>query len=170
ARLLYPTGTIQHAGVVFGQDGYPHNLYAGLPADLPAANSSRQLQAVTGACMLVGRRAFEAAEGFDAGFLNPLEAVALCLRVGAAGGEVHYCHEAVLTHLESASRGRQDRFEQSVRLYRERWRERVRRDDLSVYIEDGLLEVEYAESYPLRLAVSPQLAAVADGREPEVEK
>jgi GT2 family glycosyltransferase len=170
AKLLYPTGSIQHAGVVFGQDGYPHNLYAGLPAELPAANRSRRLQAVTGACMLVERRAFEAADGFDTGFRNSLEDVDICLRIGAGGGEVHYCHEAIVTHLESASRGRLDRFEQSVELYRGRWRERVRRDDLSIYIEDGLLEVEYAESYPLRLAISPQLAAVADGREPEVEK
>jgi len=170
AKLLYPTGSIQHAGVVFGQDGYPHNLYAGLPADLRAANRSRRLQAITGACMLVERGAFEAAGGFDTGFRNSLEDVDLCLRIGAGGGEVHYCHEAVLTHLESASRGRQDRFEQSVELYRERWRERVCRDDLSLYVEDGLLEVEYPESYPLRLEISPRLATVADGREPELEK
>ncbi len=31
------------------------------------------------------------------------------------GGEVHYCHEAVVTHLESASRGREDRFAQQRR-------------------------------------------------------
>ena len=53
AKLLYPTGTVQHAGVVIGQDGYPHNLYAGIPGRSPAVNRSRRLQAVTGACMLV---------------------------------------------------------------------------------------------------------------------
>ena len=55
AKLVYPTGAVQHAGVVIGQDGYPHNLYAGFPADHPAVNRSRRLQAVTGACMLVRR-------------------------------------------------------------------------------------------------------------------
>jgi GT2 family glycosyltransferase len=169
AKLVYPTGAVQHAGVVIGQDGYPHNLYAGFPVDHPAVNRSRRLQAVTGACMLVRRPAFEEAGGFDAGFLNALEDVDLCLRIGEAGGEVHYCHEAVVTHLESASRGKQDRFRQSVELFRERWRDRAPRDDLAVYAEDGLIEVEYADSYPLRLSVSPRLAAVADGREPEVE-
>ncbi len=169
AKLLYPTGTVQHAGVVIGQDGYPHNLYAGLPADHAAVNRSRRLQAVTGACMLVRRQAFEDAGGFDAGFVNSLEDVDLCLRIGEGGGEVHCCHEAVVTHLESASRGRQDRFERSLKLYRERWRDRVRRDDLAVYAEDGLIEVEYAESYPLRISVSPRLAAVADDRQVEVE-
>jgi len=169
AKLVFPTGVVQHAGVVFGQDGYPHNLYAGLPAASPEVNVSRRLQAVTGACMLVRRDAFEALAGFDAGYENSLEDVDLCLRAGAAGGEVHYCHEALVVHLESASRGRRDRFERSVELYRRRWRDSVRRDDLSVYADDGLLELEYAAEYPLRLGVSPRLAIVDDGREAELE-
>jgi GT2 family glycosyltransferase len=170
AKLLYPTGAVQHAGVAIGQDGYPHNLYAGLPAGHPAVNHSRRLQAVTGACMLVSRAAFEAAAGFDTGFANSLEDVDLCLRIGEAGGEVHYCHEAVVTHLESASRGREDRFAKSVHLYRRRWRERVRRDDLAIYAEDGLLAVEYAEAYPLRVTISPHLAVVDTAREVEAER
>lgn len=168
-KLVFPTGAVQHAGVVIGQDGYPHNLYAGLPEGRPEVNRRRRLQAVTGACMLVRRQAFAALGGFDRGFLNSLEDVDLCLRAGARGGEVHYCPEAVVVHLESASRGRSDRFERSVALYRERWRETVRRDDLEVYAEDGLLGVEYAASYPLRLTVSPQLASVDDARHDELE-
>jgi GT2 family glycosyltransferase len=170
AKLLYPNGTVQHAGVVFGQDGYPHHLYAGFAAEHPAVNRSRRLQAVTGACLLVRRAAFEEVGGFDPGYLNSLEDVDLCLRLAEAGGEVHYCHEAVLVHLESASRGRSDRFESSVALYRERWRERVRRDDLDVYVADGLLGVEYHDSYPLRVALDPQLAVVDRGREEEIER
>jgi GT2 family glycosyltransferase len=169
AKLVFPTGAVQHAGIVIGQDGYPHNLYAGLSAESPEVNRSRRLQAVTGACMLVRRDAFEALEGFDAGYENSLEDVDLCLRAGAAGGEVHYCHEALVVHLESASRGRRDRFERSLELYRSRWRDSVRRDDLSVYADDGLLELEYAASYPLRLEISPRLAIVDDGREAELE-
>ncbi|HEY6145812.1 MAG TPA: glycosyltransferase [Solirubrobacterales bacterium] len=170
AKLLYPTGIVQHAGVVFGQDGYPHHLYAGFPAEHPAVSHPRRLQAVTAACMLVERGAFEAAGGFDAGFHNSLEDVDLCLRIGAAGGEVHYCDEAVLVHLESASRGRADRFERSVALYRDRWRGRVRRDDLDAYVGDGLFAVEYADSYPVRLSVDPALAIVDRGREEEIEQ
>lgn len=170
AKLVYPTGTVQHAGVVFGQDGYPHNLYAGLPEEHPAVERSRRLQAVTAACMLVRRAAFERVGGFDAGYENSLEDVDLCLRVGVEGGEVHCCHEAVVVHMESASRGRRDRFQRSVDLYRRRWRDSVRRDDLSIYAEDGLIEVEYPASYPLRLSISPQLAVVDDDREAEIEK
>jgi GT2 family glycosyltransferase len=169
AKLLYPTGVVQHAGVAIGQDGYPHNLYAGLPAEHPAVNRSRALQAVTGACMLVARPTFERLGGFDTGYSNSLEDVDLCLRAGEQGAEVHYCHEAVLTHLESASRGREERFERSVARYRERWRDRVARDDLSIYAQDGLLGVEYGGAYPLRLSVSPQLAALGGERQPEIE-
>jgi GT2 family glycosyltransferase len=170
AKLLYPNGTVQHAGVVFGQDGYPHHLYAGFPADHAAVNRSRPLQAVTGACMLVRRGAFEAAGGFDPGYLNSLEDVDLCLRLAEAGGQVHYCHESVLVHLESASRGRSDRFERSVALYRERWRERVIRDDLKTYVADGLLRVEYPTSYPVRFEVEPILAVLVRGREEKIER
>jgi GT2 family glycosyltransferase len=170
AKLLYPNGSVQHAGVVFGQDGYPHHLYAGFPADHPAVSRARPLQAVTGACLLVRREAFREVAGFDPGYLNSLEDVDLCLRLGEAGGEVHYCPEAVLVHLESATRGRSDRFECSVALYRERWRERVHRDDLDVYVADGLLAVEYPNSYPVRISVDPRLAAVDRGREEEIER
>jgi GT2 family glycosyltransferase len=171
AKLLYPTGAVQHAGVVFGQDGYPHNLYAGLPGDHPAVNRPRRLQAVTGACLALRREAFERLGGFDPGFLNSLEDVDLCLRLGEAGGEVHYCPATELVHLESASRGPEGRFERSVALYRERWRGRVRRDDLAAYAEDGLIEVEYPASHPLSISISPLLASIRDGdREPELER
>ena len=169
AKLVFPTGAVQHAGVVIGQDGFAHNLYAGLPEDRPEVNRSRRLQAVTGACMLVRRAAFEALGGFDRGYLNSLEDVDLCLRIGVRGGEVHYCHEAVVVHLESASRGRGERFEQSVALWRQRWRGAVRRDDLEIYAADGLLGLEYPATFPLRLNVSPLLASIDDGRRDELE-
>jgi GT2 family glycosyltransferase len=171
AKLLYPTGAVQHAGVVFGQDGYPHNLYVGFPVAHPAVSRPRRLQAVTGAGMLVRRETFARLGGFDQGYLNSMEDVDFCLRVGEAGGEVHYCPDAVVVHLESASRGREEKFEPSVARYRERWRARVHRDDLEVYAEDGLIEVEYPDAHPLRISVSPLLASIerSDGHEHELE-
>lgn len=162
SRLLYPDGTVQHAGVVFGQDGYPRHLYAGLPGDHAAVGHERRLQAVTAACALVRREAFEAAGGFDSRYRNGLEDVDLCLRLGEAGWEVRYCPDSVITHMESVTRGRHsaDRRE-GERLYRERWREGVRRDDLQIYAEDGLLCVRYSEAHPIELLVSPELATCA---------
>lgn len=164
AKLLYPDGTVQHAGVVFGQDGHPRHIYSGFPAAHPAVNRSRPYQAVTAACMLIRRSAFRGAGGFDTAYRNGLEDVDLCLRLGAAGHEVHYCHRSVLQHLESVSRGRRSPdIQAGIRRFQERWGTRIRPDDLDHYIRDGLLEIAYDDLYPLRLTVSPLLAALEDG-------
>ena len=169
SRLVYPNGTIQHAGVVIGCDGYPHHLYAGFPRDHPAVTKARSFQAVTAACALVRRSTFEEVGGFDTGFRNSLEDVDLCLRLGQLGHQVHYCPDSVVGHLESASRGHADRFAPSVSLYRERWRHRIRADDVSYYIEDGLLGFDYNDAYPARLSVAPQLAIIDGDRGAEIE-
>jgi GT2 family glycosyltransferase len=162
AKLLFPNETIQHAGVVVCQDGNPRHLYAGFPAAHPAVNRSRRFQAVTAACMLVRRPAFEAAQGFDEAFRNCLEDTDLCLRAGAAGHEVHYCHESVLYHLESVSRGRRSKeIERNAQLFRERWDGRVRRDDVDYYVADGFLKLRYRDVYPVGVEIAPELGFVA---------
>lgn len=157
SKLLFPDGTVQHAGVVFGFQGDPLHLYAGCPADHPAVNKSRRFQSVTAACMLVRRDAFEQAGGFDTGFHNDLEDVDLCLRLGQLGHEVHYCHESVLYHLESASRGQSQsgRPSPSARVYRERWGRCVRHDEMHYYLDDGLLDL---------VRLRPDQIGIDDGR------
>lgn len=159
SKLIFPNDTIQHAGVVFCRQGRPRHIYAGFPADHPAVNRSRRFQAVTFACALVRRAAFDQAGGFEPAFRNDLEDVDLCLRLGELGHEVHYCADSVLYHLESVSRGRQLPKE-SARLYLDRWSGRVSADDLSYYVEDGLLELRYREPYPIGMAISPRLAVI----------
>ena len=162
AKLLFPNETIQHAGVVVCQDDNPRHIYAGFPAAHPAVNVSRRFQAVTAACMLVRRAAFEGVNGFDEMYRNCLEDTDLCLRVIEAGHEVHYCHESVLYHLESVSRGRRSKeIERNAKLFRERWAGRARRDDIDYYVADGLLKVRYRDVYPAGLEVAPELAFVS---------
>ncbi len=160
AKLLFPNNTIQHAGVVVCQDGYPRHLYAGFPANHPAVSRSRRFQIVTAACMLVRRSVFVAAGGFDASYINGFEDVDLCLRLGADGHEVHYCADAIVEHLESVSPGRHARDRHNVDLYRSRWMGRVVPDDLGYYIADGLLRVRYEGHYPFGIEASPELAVV----------
>ncbi len=161
SKLLFPDDSIQHAGVVVCQDANPRHIYAGFPGDHPVVNRSRQFQAVTAACMLVRHAPFEQAGGFDPAFHNCLEDTDLCLRLGESGDQVHYCHESVLYHLESVSRGRRSKdIERNAKLFRERWRDRARRDDLDYYVADGLLRIHYRDGYPLGLEVSPYLASV----------
>jgi GT2 family glycosyltransferase len=159
AKLLFPNDTVQHAGVVVCQDGKPRHLYAGFPADHPAVNKSRPFQAVTAACMLVRRKPFEQAGGFDAGYLNSLEDADLCLRLRERGHGVRLCHRSVLYHLESVSRGRRSQeIARSRELFESRWGDRVERDDVRYYLEDGLLSFAYRDTYPLGVEVSPLLA------------
>jgi GT2 family glycosyltransferase len=161
AKLLTQDGTIQHAGIVVCHDLIPRHVYRGFPADHPAVTRSRPYQAVTAACMLVRRDAFERVGGFDEAFRNGFEDVDLCFRLGEAGHEVRYCHQSVLTHFEAATRGDDtDAFARNVRRFIDRWGSRLVPDDLSVYVEDGLISIGYSDLYPLELRISPLLAAV----------
>lgn len=162
AKLLYPDGTVQHAGVAFGTDRLPRHVYAGFPADHPAVSRSRPFQAVTGACMLVRRQAWERNGGFDTAYVNGLEDTDFCLRVGEEGGGVRFCHEAVLTHLESPTRGRRGAdIDAGLQRFKARWSE-VRPDDLEYFLEDGLLRLGYSDTHPIRLHVDPLLAIIDD--------
>jgi GT2 family glycosyltransferase len=164
ARLLYPDHTIQHAGVVICQDRYPRHIYTGFPADHPAVRKSRRFQAVTAACMLVRRSAFEAVGRFDEAYRNGFEDVDLCLRFGGRGCEVHYCAESIVVHLESMSPGRFKSDRHNVARYRERWMSQVHPDDLQYYLEDGLLRISYEGIYPIGMEMSPLLAIMDQER------
>jgi GT2 family glycosyltransferase len=108
--LLYPDGTVQHAGAAVGLHGYAGHPFAGLRPDEPtpfgsATDGTRNWLAVTAACMLVERRKFEAVGGFDESFVVAGNDVDLCLRLTAAGHRSLCVPHARLVHHESTSRG-----------------------------------------------------------------
>ena len=166
AKLLYPNDTVQHAGVVIGQNGFPQHIYLGFPGDHPAVMKSRPFQMVTFACCLVRRETWQALDGFDAAFHNGWEDVDFCLRLRQRGGEVHYCHESIVYHFESSTRD-PGAPEQRTNLNRfvELWGNKVRRDDFDYYLADGLIQATYPHRYPIQLQISPLLAGVAVGEQ-----
>jgi GT2 family glycosyltransferase len=164
AKLLFPDATIQHAGLVISQDRIPRHIYAGFPAYHPAVNKSRRFQMVTGACVLLRRSVFEEFDGFDTAFVNGYEDVDLCLRLGEAGQEIHYCHKSELYHLESVTRG-YGLYDHNHQLYLNRWAHRVRRDEFDYYVDDGLIKLEHREQAPLSISASPLLATVVSDTE-----
>lgn len=103
SRLLYPDGTIQHAGVVFDERNVPVHVSRGVKADDASVLTARDYPAVTGACMLIRNDMFQKLEGFDEAFFMYVEDADLCLRTWEAGYRVAYCPSSVVTHLESAS-------------------------------------------------------------------
>ncbi|MEB2308882.1 MAG: glycosyltransferase [Candidatus Brocadiaceae bacterium] len=109
AKLLFPDGTIQHAGVVIINDQkLPDPLVArhicyGEPGDAAEANQLRQYQALTGACLLMRKSAFTQAGGFDENYWNGYEDVDLCFKLQEKGWKLVYQPESVVTHHESKS-------------------------------------------------------------------
>jgi GT2 family glycosyltransferase len=172
SKLLYPNGTVQHAGIVFGFDRSPRHIYAGFAADHPAVNKARRFQAVTAACVLVRRALFEELGGFDAAYLNSYEDMDLCMRLAERGWEVCYCPESVLYHLESATRDARSPQEVSnAQLFSNRWGQRVQPDEVRYYVDDGLLTLHAPDRYPIKIALSPLLGVVVkDATQLTVEK
>ena len=138
AKLLYPDGRIQHAGVVLGMGGvagHPERLADRLDnGHFGWLQTARSLSAVTAACMAVRRDVFEELGGFDEVNLGvAFNDVDLCLRAREAGWRVVWTPHAVLVHHESVSRGhdpdvRPEAFGQEVAYMERRWAHVLRSD------------------------------------------
>lgn len=107
AQLLFPDGTIQHAGVTLvpQMSGAAHIGYKKPPHTLGMWNSApRSVAAVTGACQAVTRAAYNSARGFNENYLVIASDIAFCLAVRRAGYEVAYNPMSLLYHHEMVSR------------------------------------------------------------------
>jgi GT2 family glycosyltransferase len=95
ARLLNPSGVVEHAGIVVGVSNIAQPAYCGFPAEHAGA-ANRQLQltrncsVVSSACMLTRREIFQEVEGFDTNLSGALADVDLCLKIGRAGYLIVY--------------------------------------------------------------------------------
>lgn len=120
AKLLYPDGTVQHAGVILGYwDGAEHG-HKGLPGDAPGycgrAVLQQSLSAVTAACLIVRKSIFEEVGGLNEADLPvAFNDVDFCLRVRNAGYRNVWTPYALLYHHESATRGKEDTPEKKAR-------------------------------------------------------
>ncbi|MFG5118262.1 glycosyltransferase [Methylorubrum sp. POS3] len=138
AKLLYEDGRLQHAGVVVGLGGEAGHILRRRPAEtaghLGRMRVTHEVSAVTAACLAVSRDKYRAVGGFDAvAFAVDFNDVDFCLRLRAAGWKTVWTPQAVLSHLESVSRGRptgaaRARFEREAAVFAERWREVIRHD------------------------------------------
>jgi GT2 family glycosyltransferase len=106
ARLCYPSGAIQHAGIAVGiMNGaghlHRHTYGSGYWQWWPFC---RNVSAVTGACLAIRKALFEKLGGFDAAFPVNYNDADICLRARQAGYEVIYEPAAELRHLECQTR------------------------------------------------------------------
>ena len=132
ARLLYPDGTVQHAGVLVGvSEGADHVFLQYIDQDpgyMGRSIVSQDMSAVTGACLLTRASLYRELGGLDEAFTVAYNDVDYCMKVREAGYFVVYDAFAKLTHAESKSRGYEDneekkkRFEEEKALLRSRWK------------------------------------------------
>jgi GT2 family glycosyltransferase len=131
AKLLWPSGVVQHGGVTLGVNfGCAHDFRDRIDRDpgyFGALEVARETCAVTAACMLTRKSLFLELGGFDAlRFPVNFNDVDYCLRVREKGLRVVFTPHAVLTHHESASRGKEDaagRFRRELWTLRHKWGE-----------------------------------------------
>ncbi|PWR02526.1 glycosyl transferase [Meridianimarinicoccus roseus] len=109
-KLLYPDGDVQHAGVICGLRGGAQHAFVGLGADDPGYNHlaavDRSVSAVTAACLVVSRAAFEAVGGLREDLAVSYNDVVLCADLQASGRRNVCLAAPLFVHHESRSRGK----------------------------------------------------------------
>ena len=124
AKLTYPDGRLQHAGIVLLPSG-PTHVHIAQPGDFPGYFGStltpRNYFAVTAAAMLTPTAVFDELGGFDRSFARDFNDVDYCLRLQAAGYRVAWTPYAHLTHHEGASLTRKAADSAELAAFRERW-------------------------------------------------
>lgn len=103
-KLIYPDNTIQHAGCVIGIGGIAGHMFVDMPANrtgyLHKASILQDMSAVTAACMMMKRSAFDKVGGFTEELAVAFNDVDLCLKTTKAGYLVVYDPYARLYHME----------------------------------------------------------------------
>lgn len=139
AKLLFANRKIQHAGVFLGLGGIAAHGHRGFDGReggyFGRANLTQEVSAVTAACLLVRRSAWEQVGGLDAEHLAvAFNDVDFCLRLREANYRVIYTPFAVLIHHESVTRGDDllpehvERFRREEAWMHHRWGEKLQSD------------------------------------------
>mgnify|MGYP001256366857 CR=1 FL=1 len=142
SKLLFSDGTIQHAGVLIVEDHKLNDLllakhvFHGQTADMEQANIQREYKALTAACLLVRREAFEEVEGFDEEYWNGYEDIDLCFKLSESQWRLIYQPASQLLHHESKSGSeRFKKVDHNIRRLHDKWLGKVTPD--IIVAEDG---------------------------------
>lgn len=143
--LLYMNDTVQHLGVTFFLTSV-HHLYQNYPRNHPVVHKKRDLQAITGAALLIYKDLFNDCGAFYEEYKNGFEDVDLCMQIISRGKKIRCISESVIYHLESQTPGRSVHEKNNARILSERWGDKLRydahihalRDKLKPAIDDAL--------------------------------
>ncbi len=140
ARLYYEDKTIQHAGIITGLAGIAGNMLVNLPygkrAYFGRESATRNVSAVTGACLFCRRQLY-----FEVGFMDEenfkvaFNDVDFCLKLFEKGYRNVYNPYVELIHYESKSRGyeyskkQEERFNEECKKFKEKWKSIIENGD-----------------------------------------
>lgn len=116
-RIIHPAGDLQTAGI---RTWHGNGAAGGeeIKEDLP----TRDVDGVTGACMVIRKKVYDALGGMYEGYWAGNEDVDLCLTIREAGHRIHYVQESQIQHVEGASgAARWIRVHENVALLNQRW-------------------------------------------------
>jgi GT2 family glycosyltransferase/glycosyltransferase involved in cell wall biosynthesis len=178
AKLFYPDRkTIQHAGVCVGAFGRAEHYgkFLRLPDDrlepgyLGGLVINHEVSAVTAACLLISKKAFDEVHGFDERIAVGFGDVDLCLKVGQKGYRVVFCPYAELVHHESYTRGTsaEDTHPEDTALYRDKWQALLNAGDFYYNPNLSLYSTTWDFNFPL--VFKPQIRRRVYRHSPAVE-
>lgn len=139
AKLLYPDGTIQHAGVIIGLGGIAGHVFIGLDANqygyMSRAYLSSDYSAVTAACLMISKDIYNEVGGLCEEYAVAFNDVDFCMKVRSKGYLVVYDAFSQWYHYESKSRGYEDteekqlRFKGEIETFKSKWQKELDEGD-----------------------------------------
>lgn len=141
AKLLYPNGKIQHAGVILGLRGPADHPFIGREGDdagyMQRMQVDQNLSAVTAACLLIRKSVYDQVGGLDESFKVSYNDVDLCLKVREAGYLIVWTPHSVVMHVGNVSQNlvdpakaeaKRQRFMAEQDAMYEKWLPQIARD------------------------------------------
>lgn len=149
ARLLYPDGMIQHAGMDKAKASLSwFHTHGKQPGDTPAACQTRYVWAVTGALFAVRRSVLERLGGLSTAYATAYEDLDYCLYAWANGVRVAYGADVCAYHLEGHTRGATE----AEKRHRPIWAERERAG--RAYFEKKWAFLRHIEDFRVLLSLA----------------
>jgi len=139
ARLYYEDMSIQHAGIAYGIGGTAGNLLVNLPygkhAYFGREVATRNVSAVTGACLFARREIYEEVGYMDEDLPVAFNDVDFCLKAMGKGYRIIYNPYIELIHYESKTRGyennakKEERFIRESNKFKQKWSDLLNKPD-----------------------------------------
>jgi GT2 family glycosyltransferase len=108
AKLLYPDGLLQHAGMILVKNRWPDHVHRLTPpydhGPYGMVDVIRNYNMVTAACMMMRASVFKEVGGFDENLPIIFNDIDLCFRIRSQGYLIVYTPYSVLYHDEGISR------------------------------------------------------------------